>query len=264
MANKITSCIVPAAGKGSRWAPISGYLPKEMLPLVDKPVIEWILGEIINSGITKIIVIINKNKEIIREYINNSKLPKRADIVFSYQESPLGLADVLRSMEHEVTDEYFAMALPDLPTISKTPVLKQLIKTYQKQNKAVHLLSFSKFPPQYRNLYSECLLKKTSPRLYEVEHFCVKVSDTKPHHKNQKIRMSGRYIFRRDIFDAAESIFKEFKGTELNEVDSLNYALKNSKIMGYEIQGHTYDTGMPQLYVRANTAFFKKYISKRI
>src|SRR5258708_12621778 len=88
----ISTCIIPAAGKGSRWAPVSGYLPKEMLPLIDRPVIEWVVDEPIAAGCNDLIIIINKQKQIIKKYIpKNDHFKKTQTFHFIIHKNPPAL-----------------------------------------------------------------------------------------------------------------------------------------------------------------------------
>lgn len=260
----ITTCVILAAGKGSRWAPISGYLPKEMLPLIDRPVIDWVIDEVITAGCTEIVIVINKHKELIRNYISNKKSHKKVKFHFVYQEKPLGITDAIFRCQKIINNQPFAMALPDLPTISKKSVLKQLIESYKETNCKSHILSFSPFPSDTLHLYTECLVENRSHKLLNIIHFCPKKnSSTEPHHPGNKIRMSGRYVIMPKIFEAIKKIKKTENG-ESNEVVAFKQALESGQsVLGLAIDGHTYDTGSPTLYVRANTAFFKKKLSKK-
>jgi UTP--glucose-1-phosphate uridylyltransferase len=253
-------CLIPAAGKGSRWAPISGYLPKEMLPLIDRPVIDWVVQEAIASGCRDIVVIINNKKRIIKDYLLNDKnLTKKAKFHFIIQEQPLGISHAMLLAKKIINNQPFAMALPDLPTISHEPVLKQLIKAYQQNNQKSHVISFSDFPTETLYHYTECLLQVRKDKVLEIVHFCPKDSNNKPHHPGIKIRMSGRYVFNPSILVTIDSLFKSYQKNEIKEFDAINKAMElNQSVLGYSIQGHTYDTGNPTSYIRANTAFFKK------
>lgn len=264
----INTCIIPAAGKGSRWAPVSGYLPKEMLPLIDKPVIEWVINDQIAAGCKQIIVVINKHKETIKTYLeNNSTINKRVSLKFVYQDDLFGISHALFLCKGLVKNESFGVALPDLPTISKQPILKQLAKTLNKKNNS-HIVSFDKFSTETANLYGECLLKKGKENFLEIEHFCPKLvgATDKSHHYRNNIRMSGHFIFSPAIFPIIERLLKKRKeGPEVSDRTSLKSAMEDGqKVLGIKIVGHTYDTGYPTGYVRANTAFFKRYsLSKK-
>lgn len=253
----IKTCVIPAAGKGSRWAPISGYLPKEMLPLVNKPVTEWVAEEVASSGCKKIIVVINKSKEIIKKHLlANKNLTKKANFEFVYQNKPLGVAHAIWLCKKAIGENDFGVALPDLPTLSRVPALLQLTKHHKSQT---HIASIDKFPRETRNSYTECLLEKSGERFYKIKHFCPKVSQKKPHHPNVDLRMSGRFVFSSNIWPIVEELAKKLKSNEITDVDMLNSALEdNQEVYAVRITGHTYDTGTPKNYVRANSAFFKK------
>lgn len=260
---EIKTCIIPAAGKGSRWAPVSGYLPKEMLPLIDKPVIEWVINDAIHSGCNNIVIVINKQKEAIKNYFKGNKnVNKRANINFVYQNEPLGISHALLLCKKLAGTEDFAVALPDLPTISKSPVIKQLVEVY-KNNPNSHIISFDKFSTKTIHLYGECLVKSKKGRILEIEHFCQKTDDIKkPHHFGNTVRMSGKFIFKNSIFPLIESLLREKRDREISDRSALSAAIKNGQgVTGLKISGHTYDTGFPEGYVRANTAFFKKIIT---
>ena len=258
--------MIPAAGRGSRWAPISGYLPKEMLPLIDKPVIEWVIDEVVASGCNKIIIVINKQKKEIRKYLlRNLKLKNKVKLYFVNQNEPLGIAHAIFLCKNLIKHENFAVALPDLPTIARKPVLKQLIGSHKKINGMANIVSFNSFPSETLHFFSECLAETRKDGLLKIIHFCPKEESGKPHHPGNKIRMSGRYIFNSNIFPLIKKLMSKQHEGELKDTDALKEALtKNHIVLGLEIQGHTYDTGTPAGYVRANTAFFKKKFYKKL
>lgn len=262
----VNICIIPAAGRGTRWAPVSGYLPKEMLPLIDKPVIEWVIEEIVYSGCKEILIIINKKKEAIREYLSkNKKLNNKSKINFVYQNEPLGIGHAMFLCRNLIDQKPFAVALPDLPTISHQSTFKQLIHVFNSLKGKTHIISFDKFPPHTLHLYSECLIEPVGNLLLKIKHVCPKTDSNKPHHPGIKLRMSGRFIFKPEIFPVIEKLLKsKIENTEVSDRSTLREAVEQGqRAIGVQIQGHTYDTGYPEGYVRANTAFFKKIARKR-
>ena len=257
---KIGICIIPAAGHGSRWAPVSGYLPKEMLPLVDKPVIEQVIDEAIAAGCEQIIIVINKQKQVIKNYL--LKTNQRVKLRFVHQNKPLGIAHAMLLCKNLIGKNPFVVALPDLPTISHKPVTKQLMQSFEKIKRAAHLVSFDKFSLETLHLYSECLIKPDKDRLLRIKHFCPKGKN--PHHAGVRLRMSGKFVFKPEIFPVIESLMKKPFGEEISDRTALRAALESGqRVLGLEILGHTYDTGYPEGYVRANTAFFKRLARKR-
>ncbi len=254
----INICIIPAAGKGSRWAPLSSHSPKEMVPLIGKPVIDWVITEVINSGCDTIIVVINNQKQVIKNYLeDNKEFAKKVKFYFVYQEQPLGITDTIVLSQQFIEGKPFALALPDLPTISKKPTLSQLIKAFEQTGKNTSLTSFSKFPNETLRFYSECLVKTRKDKLLDIIHFCPK--DKSPHHKNNKLRMSGRYVFTPNVLKIANELMKNNKGSEVNDVTLLQKLMEHQQVLGVNIEGKTYDTGNPELYARTNVAFNLKY-----
>lgn len=262
----IKTCIIPAAGKGARWAPVSGYLPKEMLPLIDKPVIEWVIEEVIESGCKHIIVVINKSKDMIKDYLNqNKKLLNRAKISFVYQREALGIAHSMAMCKSLIKNEPFVVALPDLPTIAKIPVTKQLVRLFANEGGKAHIVSFDKFSSDSLHLYGECLVKPKGAGSLQIIHFCKKINGkNKPHHYGNSLRMSGRFIFSPKIFPTIDKLLKDRVEGEISDRSALRAAMAEGQLTtGCVISGHTYDTGYPSGYVRANTAFFKKLLAKK-
>lgn len=262
---KINTCIIPAAGKGSRWAPVSGYLPKEMLPLIDRPVIEWVVKEAVSSGCNQIVVVINKQKEVIRHYLEGLKsLQEKVEFKFCYQEQPRGITEAVLLAKDFIGKTSFALALPDLPTLAKKPVLGQMIKAFEIGGGVSHIISFDSFPPATQHLYSECLTEARPDGLLEIRHFCPKdLVKHQPHHPGSRLRMSGRYIFAPSIFIVIEKLMRDFNGVEIKEVEAIKASqIQGQQILGAVVNGHTYDTGTPENYVRANTAFFKKHLPR--
>ncbi len=258
----INTCIIPAAGRGTRWAPVSGYLPKEMLPLVDKPVIERVIEETAASGCKQIIIVINKQKELIRKHLSgNKKLTKKTHLSFVYQQQPLGMAHAILLCQKLIGGNAFGVALPDLPVIARTPAMKQLINISHRVGQNTHLVSFDKFSKETRHLYGECSIKQMSNNLLKINHFCPKQKDpAKPHHPANFVRMSGHFIFTPQIFPIIETLMKKRKKGEVSDRAALREAFKSGqRVVGVKIIGRTYDTGYPKGYIRANTAFFKKF-----
>src|SRR3990167_8248474 len=131
---KIDTCIIPAAGKATRWAPVSYYLPKDLLPLINKPVITWVIDEAIQSGCKKIIIVMNKEKEIMKNYlVNHTDYHKRVDLIFVNQNDFAGISKALLKSKRYLNNSPFLVALPDLPTISETPVIRQMLDVYRSE-----------------------------------------------------------------------------------------------------------------------------------
>lgn len=262
MGNKINLCIIPAAGKGTRWSPITNYFPKEMLPLLGRPVIDWTILEAINSGCTDIIVVISKQKEVIRKYLErDSGLEDNINIKFIYQAQPLGIAHAMYLARKFTGDLPFVVALPDLPTLSRIPVIKQLVNAFYKDSENPHVVSFDEFSPEISHLYGECLFHFKKAGILDIIHFCPKQTDPKtPHHKGNFVRMSGKFIFTPDIFPVIEKLLLTRPDGEISDRTCLRASYENGKkVIGFKIKGKTVDTGYPSGYVYANQSFHNHF-----
>ena len=197
--------------------------------------------------------------------MQNKKLSGKAKLSFVYQEEALGIAHSIAICKHLVKNEPFVVALPDLPTIAKVPVIKQLIRLFEKEKGKAHFVSFDKFSSESLHLYGECLVKPKGAGILEIIHFCKKVNgENRPHHYGNGLRMSGRFVFTPKIFSIIDKLLKE-QVEEVSDRSALRAAMADGQqIFGYVISGHTYDTGYPSGYVRANTAFFKKLLAKKV
>jgi UTP--glucose-1-phosphate uridylyltransferase len=257
---KIDTCVIPAAGRATRWLPVSSYLPKDLLPLINKPAIEWVMDEAIAAGCKKIVIVMNKEKEMMKNYLlTKTDYPKKAKISFIYQNNLIGISLALLKAKKIINDKPFVVALPDLPTISLKPVILQAIDIFNKHN--AHVVSFDNFSPETARFYGECLTK-SEKGLLQIKHFCPKPKNPpKPHHQNNNIRMSGRFIFKPEIFPVIKKILlKRKEGEEANDRTALREAQElGQKVIGFKIKGKTYDTGYPKGYLQANNAFFKKF-----
>lgn len=258
---EIDTCVIPAAGRATRWAPVSSYMPKDLLPLINKPSIEWVIDEAIASGCKKIVIVMNKEKEIMKNYLlTKTDYPRKVKISFIYQNELIGISLALLKARKIIDNKPFVVALPDLPIISAKPVIRQAIDIFNKHN--AYVVSFDKFSPETAHFYGECLIKPQNQGLLEIKHFCPKPKNPKKaHHQNNNIRMSGRFIFKPEIFPVIEEVLlKRKEGEEANDRTALSAAQNlGQKVVGFRIKGKTYDTGYPKGYLQANNAFFKKF-----
>ncbi|MBI4058775.1 NTP transferase domain-containing protein [Candidatus Microgenomates bacterium] len=254
--DSVDFAIIPAAGKGSRWDPISSFVPKEMLPLNGTPVIELVIREAIESNVKKIIIVINKEKEVIRNFINSrSNLNKSADFYFVYQDKPLGVIDAVYRARSILKGKNFALLFPDMPSYyQQIPPLKQTLEIFNALPTGHSVLSFAKYPQNNMLFYGEFLLKKRENHLYDVLHLCPRAkTPTDIHHLNDNLRGAGRNIFSFVTFPLINQIAaKPFKG-EISDANLLNLMFeKKIPIIGKEIDGFIFDAGTPELFAKAN------------
>lgn len=254
MRKSVEVCVIPAAGRGSRWSPTSNYIPKEMLPLDGIPVIEHVVREAIDSGCTRIVIVISRHKEIIKKYIQeNKKLNEKAKFSFIYQQKPEGAGQAILKAKSFVARENFALLWPDMPSFYELPPLKQVIKKFTDSN-CDHMIGFSEYPNNNMLYYGEFFTKSIGNNLLDVLHLCPKA--TKPgesHHKNNRLRTSGRYVLSYKFFLYLKQCIEYSKGKEVGEGEPIQLAIDDKqKVRGTQVSGKIFDIGTPLGYMLTN------------
>lgn len=277
--NKITKAIIPVAGLGTRFLPITKSIPKEMLPIVDRPIIDYIVEEALLSGITEILFVISETKESIKKYYEKNQileerfiknkqldllekinLPK-VHISYIYQKEALGSGHAVKLAQEFADGDDIAILFGDNMIKSDVPALKQLIQVYEKTGNSVigvvnvPLEDTSRYGIiSYKNLYTK-----------EIKEIVEKPSSTKAPSTNA---IFGRYILTNSIFDALEKIPK-ING-EYGLTDAFSIMMQEETIRSCSIKGKCYDTGNKKEYVKAIIDYSlehsetKEYIQKYI
>jgi len=266
---KIKKAVIPAAGLGTRFLPVTKSMPKEMLPLVDFPAIHYVVEEAVESGFNDIIIITGRGKRSIEDYFDESpelemrlkkdgkndllKLVKKissfADIHYIRQKEPKGLPDAILKAEKHVGDEPFAVLLGDDIIIDKIPCIKQLINVFEKYKKTV--IAAQKIPIEEIYKYGSIKGKKieSSPNdfLYLIEDI---VEKPKPEKAPTNIASVGRYIFTTDIFNCIKKT-KPGINNELQIADSMKILMQTQDVYAYGFHGKKYDIGDKLGYIQA-------------
>ncbi len=267
---KVKKAIIPAAGFGTRFLPATKAMPKEMLPIVDKPTIQFIIEEAIASGIEEILIITGKHKRAIEDHFDNSfeleydlkskgkddlldivlSVSNMANIHYIRQKEQLGLGHAIHCAKTFVGNEPFAVLLgDDIVKTNKTPCLQQLIDIYETHNSTV--LGVQRVSPLDVNKYGIVSGDFIDNRLYNVTGLEEKPSIEEA---TSDIAILGRYILSPDIFKILESTDKG-KGGEIQLTDALVNLLKNNNILAYEFEGKRYDAGDKLGYLKATVEF---------
>lgn len=265
----IKKAVIPAAGLGTRFLPVTKSMPKEMLPLVDIPAIHYVVEEAVESGINDIIIITGRGKRSIEDYFDESpelemrlkkdgkndlltlvkKVSSFADIHFIRQKEPKGLPDAILKAEKHVGDEPFAVLLGDDIIKDKIPCLKQLIDVYEKYKKTV--IATQKIPIDEIYKYGSIKGKEieSSPEnfLYRIEDI---VEKPKPDVAPSNIAAVGRYIFTPDIFSCIKKT-KPGVNNELQIADSLKILMQTQDVYAFGFHGKRYDIGDKLGYIQA-------------
>lgn len=264
---EINKVIIPAAGLGTRFLPFTKAVPKEMLPILNKPAIQYVIEEAINAEVTNINIITAREKDAIARHFDPSleldmllKERNKGDLLknlehiinaatFSYvrQSEPRGLGHAIWTARHMIGKEYFSVMLPDDIIIGKTPALAQLIKIARQEKGSV--IAIQEVSGEEISSYGVIGIKKQiTPNLFQVSHLIEK-PDQKDAPSN--LAVIGRYVLSYKLFSALEEIEADEKG-ELQLTNGINQMLHNNeKVFAYKVQGIRYDVGNPIGWIKA-------------
>lgn len=287
MIKKIRKAIVPVAGYGTRFLPFTKAVPKEMLPIIDIPTIQLIVEELVESGITDILFITNRNKDAIEDYfdysielekilLDNHKINEyeslrntvnKANFYFKRQKETKGLGHaILQGKEFAGEDPFVVVVGDDIVYSPKKPAIGQLInKFYELQH---DVIGCKIVPIEEINKYGSIEFEKIDDRTYKILH-CVE----KPKAKEapSDIAMLGRYVFTKNIFKHIENTEPGI-GNEIQITDSINMLAKEEGAYGYIYEGKRYDVGDKQGFLEATVEYalrdeklkhaFREYLKK--
>ncbi|TAH56409.1 MAG: UTP--glucose-1-phosphate uridylyltransferase GalU [Methanosarcina mazei] len=266
---KVKKAIIPAAGLGTRFLPATKAQPKEMLPIVDKPTIQYIVEEAIDSGIEEILIVTGRNKRAIEDHFdrsvelelelarkNNNGLLKQVqdisnlvDIYYIRQKEAKGLGHAIYCARTFVGNEPFAVLLGDDVVSARVPCLRQLMDVFEDYSKTV--LGVQKVNPEEVNKYGIIGYDEISERLYKVKNLVEKPSKE---NAPSNVAILGRYIITPEIFD----ILKETEpgsGGEIQLTDALRTLGKNQPMYAYNFEGKRYDIGSKLGFLQATVEF---------
>lgn len=273
---QVRKAIIPAAGLGTRFLPATKALAKEMLPIVDKPTIQFIVEEARKSGIEDIVVVDGKNKRSIEDHFDSNpelednlrdkhkdemlKLVQETtdiNIYFIRQSHPRGLGDAVLTARDFIGDEPFVVMLgDDLNNINgdAEPLTKELINSYEETGAST--LAVMRVPhedtPKYGVINPS---KEVIPGLYNVTSF---VEKPEPKDAPSDLAIIGRYVFTPEIFDVLAKT-KPGKGNEIQLTDAINTLNKTQRVFAHEYKGHRYDVGNKFGWIETNIEYGLKH-----
>jgi len=283
---KIRKAVIPAAGLGTRFLPATKAIPKEMLPIVDKPTIQYIVEEIIASGIEDILIITGRNKGSIEEHFDRSveleehlarnnqeelleevrKISKMINIHTVRQKDPLGLGHAIYCAKSFVGNEPFAVLLGDDVVDSQKPCLKQMIEMFEQYNSTI--LGVQQVAWENVNKYGIVSGSKINDKIYTVKDLVEKPEVGKA---PTNIAILGRYIITPKIFEILENT-KKGVGGEIQLTDGLKELCNIEDVYAYIFEGRRYDVGSKIGFLEATVDFalkrddlkdsFKSYLNK--
>jgi UTP--glucose-1-phosphate uridylyltransferase len=272
MQTKIRKGVIPTAGLGTRFLPATKAVPKELLPIVDKPTIQYIVEEAVASGIEETILITARGKGGIEDHFDISveleetlKKQKKEDLlrmvrdlsemvrlVAIRQKEPKGLGHAVLCARGAVGEEPFAVLLGDDIVDSDPPCLAQMMEVSRQKNGGV--IALLRVPETETHLYGIIRGKQVDERIYQITEL---VEKPQPDQAPSNLAVIGRYILPPEIFPILEKT-RPGKGGEIQLTDALQELARRTPLFGYEFMGDRYDAGDKVGYLQANIAFALK------
>ncbi len=264
----VTKAIIPAGGLGTRFLPATKTMPKEMLPILDKPAIQYIVEEGLKAGIKNYIVVTGKNKSAIEDHFDTypeldtfleskkkkdlidglTKIIHATNFIYIRQKEPLGLGHAVWSAKHVIGKEYVAVFLPDDIIVHQTPAIAQLMQIAQQEK--CNVVAVQEVPLNNVSSYGVIGIRKQfSPNLFQVKELVEKPS---PANAPSNLAIIGRYILSPTIFEALDELRVGTNG-EIQLTDAIQtLLLSGEKVFAYKVQGVRYDIGNPMGLLKAN------------
>jgi UTP--glucose-1-phosphate uridylyltransferase len=269
---KIRKAVIPVAGLGTRFLPATKTVPKELLPIIDIPSIQYVVQEAVDAGIQEIIFVTGRGKDGIEDHFDEApeleqiladrgqtatvdmlrRISEMTEVVSVRQKKPLGLGHAVLCARDLVGDEPFAVMLADDLIDAETPGIRQLVEIFTETEESV--VALMKVPLDEVHQYGVIKGKEVKPRLYAVE-----ATVEKPAAKEapSQLAIIGRYVLRPEIFSILQSL-PPGRGGEIQLTDGLARLVQERKIFGCEFTGDRYDIGDKFGFVRATVAYALK------
>ena len=271
---KIRKAVFPAAGLGTRFLPATKSIPKEMLCLVDKPLIQYGVEEAVAAGCTEIIIVTGRDKGAMEDHFDSSpeleaslakknkqalldvvrSVSKLARTVYTRQAEPLGLGHAVLMAKQIVGDEPFCVLLPDDIVDSKVPCMKQMVEAYEETQSTILASEVIEGPAISAYGCLDCTPVPSNPRLLAVKGMVEKPKFEEAPSQNAII---GRYILTPRIFELLEGL-KPGAGGELQLTDAIKALLQYEKVYGFHYEGKRHDAGDKLGFLKATVEFALK------
>jgi len=269
---KIRKAVFPVAGLGTRVLPATKAMPKEMLTIVDKPLIQYVYDEAREAGIEHFIFVTGRNKNVIEDHFDKmfeldatlaargkkteqdilaQNQPEAGAVSFTRQQAPLGLGHAVWCARDIVGNEPFAVVLPDELVLNTTGCLKQMIETASTLGEKSNVIAVEAVPDHLTHQYGICGVGKRTGKMFEVDGMVEKpAKGTAP----SNLSITGRYILQPEIFKILETQ-ERGAGGEIQLTDAMIGLAKSQKFYGVEFEGERHDCGSKPGFLRANIAF---------
>jgi UTP--glucose-1-phosphate uridylyltransferase len=263
---ELRHCVIPAAGLGTRFLPATKALPKELLPVLDRPLIQWSVEEAVSAGATEMVVVINEGKELIQQHFSaqpaleqlleqRGKLDELeavrasdhlARFIWVRQDRPLGLGHAVLCAADAVGDNAFMCMLPDDLSVGPVPVLRQLVDAYQERSAPI--LALMRVPRDQITRYGCAAVAESEGRLHRLSAVVEKPAAADA---PSDLAIMGRYVLTAEIFDALRAT-EPGAGGEIQLTDGIGALLDAGPVYGVEFTGELLDVGTPAGWLATN------------
>jgi UTP--glucose-1-phosphate uridylyltransferase len=277
MKNPVKAVVFPVAGRGTRFLPVTKASPKEMLPIVDKPLIQYAVDEALSAGADTLVFITGSSKRAIEDHFDSNPeleavlqaqgkqelldtlrgiLPSWASCVYIRQPAPLGLGHAVLCARPVVGNAPFMVHLADDLIDAKVPCLKQMVEVFDKHQ--VSVLGVQNVPKQDTDKYGIVTLQGTvAPRVGKITHI---VEKPKPDKAASTLAVVGRYLLTASIFEDLAKIGKG-AGGEIQLTDGIARLMEREPVYSFEFEGKRYDCGSKLGYLQATVEYGLKHPS---
>jgi UTP--glucose-1-phosphate uridylyltransferase len=271
---RITKAVFPVAGMGSRFLPATKASPKEMMPIVDKPLIQYAVEEAVAAGITDMVFITGRNKRAIEDHFDKAYeleaelamrgknellrlvqevIPSHINCIYIRQSEPLGLGHAVLCAQPVIQDEPFAVILADDLIDGDIPIMKQMVDTFQQHQCSV--LGVQNVPREQTRSYG---IVDSTPLTPDTELVRGIVEKPKPEDAPSTLAVVGRYVLTPRIFHYLEKV-QAGAGGEIQLTDGIAALLNEEKMLAYRFKGTRYDCGSKLGYLQATVALGLKH-----
>lgn len=276
--NTVRKAVIPVAGLGTRFLPVTKAVPKELLPIVTTPTLQIVIEEAVASGIEEIVLVTSPIKKQIADYFRMDTeydaelaahkkerlveslraLVQRAKVTSALQEEPLGLGHAVLCAKKAVGNEPFLVILPDVLIESETPCCKQLIAAFEKTGSAINATEHS--PREKLHLYGIYDIESSDGRFHRARRV---IEKPKAEDAPSDLSVVGRYLFPPDVFGILENTPPGRNG-EIQLADAMDTLARKGRMIAYEYEGRQFDTGEPIGLLKANIFYGRRLFGKEL
>ncbi len=281
-----TKAVIPVAGLGTRFLPATKVIPKEMLTVVDRPTIQYIVEEVVASGIKEVVLVTASGKSVIEDHFDYSfeletflaqkgkmdllnevrHISRLIEVVSVRQKEPLGLGHAVNVTRQVIGDQPFVVCLGDDLVESEQPCVYQMLRVFEKYQESV--VAVQEVPEEDVNRYGIAEGQEVEPSVFQVDRI---VEKPQPGETSSRLAVIGRYVLRPEIFDCLDRTLPGIGG-EIQLTDALDTLRKERKLYACKFQGNRFDAGDKLGYLQATVHLamdhpdlgpaFKRYIKE--